>query len=64
MEMFKCFYISSRYTPPNPLVIDKRIYPTQMSPDERSKHAYYVQRNLDEVCCHVIVIIYYADREH
>ena len=31
------------------VVIDRRLWPSQMSPDERAKHAYYCQRQQDEV---------------
>ncbi|XP_059161722.1 uncharacterized protein LOC131944866 isoform X2 [Physella acuta] len=40
---------SSGYNPPNKFCMDKRLFTTQLSPDERAKHAYFCQKHQDEL---------------
>ncbi|XP_055861674.1 probable beta-tubulin polyglutamylase isoform X1 [Biomphalaria glabrata] len=38
-----------KYAPPNKFCMDKRLFTTQLSPDERAKHAYFCQKFQDEL---------------
>ena len=44
-----CDFRANRYVIPPEICMDKRLWPTTVSPDERVKHAYYTQRHSDEV---------------
>lgn len=49
-----CLPLFSSYYPPNDVCMDKRLFTSILSPDERAKHAYYCQRHQDEVCQNLI----------
>ncbi|XP_076461978.1 uncharacterized protein LOC143294387 [Babylonia areolata] len=38
----------SAHTPPNDYCMDKRLFTTQLAPDERAKHAYFCHKHQDE----------------
>ena len=46
---FLFFKFSGHYKPPNNYCLDKRLYSLNLSADEKLKHNYYCQRNLDTV---------------
>ncbi len=48
-------YDPRAYHPSSTMCLDRRLYPTQLSPDEKSKHTYYYQRHTDEVFNNTIV---------
>ncbi|KAI0216174.1 Tubulin polyglutamylase TTLL4 [Lamellibrachia satsuma] len=51
----------SKYTLPKGICMDKRLWPTGTSLDERTKHSYYVQRHSDETIQSTILDIITPD---